>query len=205
MRVLCATAIAIVCLAAAPRAVADIYAFTDQDGVTHYTNMPDDSRYALLIKAPPEPHPEHAPLATAARGDWHERAAAYSGMIDRVARTAEVHPALVRAVIAVESAFDPKAVSRAGAQGLMQLLPSTAKRYGVGNPFDPEQNTRGGARYLSYLLKRYNNNLELVLAAYNAGEDAVDRYGRSIPPYRETREYVPAVLKLYKQFLTRPT
>jgi len=205
MRVLCATVVAMMCLAAAPRASADIYAFTDGEGVTHYTNMPDDSRYALLIKSPPEPHPEHAALATAARGDWHERAAAYSGMIDRVARTAEVHPALVRAVIAVESAFDPKAVSRAGAQGLMQLLPATARRYGVGNPFDPEQNTRGGARYLSYLIKRYNNNLELALAAYNAGEDAVDRYGRSIPPYRETREYVPAVLKLYKQFLTRPT
>jgi len=205
MRVFFAVAVTAVCLAAPPRAAADIYSFTDADGVTHYTNMPDDSRYALLIKAPPEPHPEHAPPVTVLRGDWHERAAAYSGMIDRVARTAAVHPALVRAVIAVESAFDPTAVSRAGAQGLMQLLPSTARRYGVGNPFDPEQNTRGGARYLSYLLKRYDNNLELTLAAYNAGEDAVDRYGRSIPPYRETREYVPAVLKLYKQFLIRPT
>ena len=205
MRVFFAVAVTAVCLAAPPRAAADIDSFTDADGVTHYTNMPDDSRYALLIKAPPEPHPEHAPPVTVLRGDWHERAAAYSGMIDRVARTAAVHPALVRAVIAVESAFDPTAVSRAGAQGLMQLLPSTARRYGVGNPFDPEQNTRGGARYLSYLLKRYDNNLELTLAAYNAGEDAVDRYGRSIPPYRETREYVPAVLKLYKQFLIRPT
>jgi len=205
MRVLCATVVALACLAAPPRAAADIYSFTDDDGVTHYTNMPDDPRFALLIKSPPEPHPEHGPAAAAARADWHQRAAAYSGMIDQAARTAAVHPALVRAVIAVESAFDPRAVSRAGAQGLMQLLPSTARRYGVGNPFDPEQNLRGGARYLSYLLKRYNNNLELALAAYNAGEDAVDRYGRNIPPYRETREYVPAVLKLYRQFLAQPT
>jgi soluble lytic murein transglycosylase-like protein len=185
---------------------ADIYSFVDEQGVTHYTNMPDDTRYALLIKSPPEPKADaRAAAAMAARGNWRERAATYSGMIDKAARTAAVHPALVRAVIAVESAFDPKAVSKAGAQGLMQLLPATARRYGVGNPFDPEQNLGGGARYLSYLLKRYNNNLELVLAAYNAGEDAVDRYGRTIPPYRETREYVPAVLKMYKQFLARPT
>jgi soluble lytic murein transglycosylase-like protein len=186
---------------------ADIYSFVDEQGITHYTNMPDDSRYALIMKSPTEPKSADRATAVsaAARGNWRERAATYSGMIDKAARTAAVHPALVRAVIAVESAFDPKAVSPAGAQGLMQLLPSTARRYGVGNPFDPEQNLSGGAKYLSYLLKRYNNNLELVLAAYNAGEDAVDRAGRRIPPYRETREYVPAVLKMYKQFLARPT
>ncbi len=204
MRIVCFV-LALSCLLAPPRARADIYAFTDEQGITHYTNLPDDSRYALLIKSPPEPSPQRGAVATAIRGDWRERAATYSGMIDRAARTAAVHPALVRAVIAVESAFDPRAVSRAGAQGLMQLLPSTARRYGVGNPFDPEQNVRGGASYLSYLLKRYNNNIELALAAYNAGEDAVDRYGKTIPPYRETREYVPAVLRLYKQFLTRAT
>jgi len=205
MRISCAFLLALCFLAGSPRARADIYSFTDEQGITHYTNMPDDSRYALLIKAPPEPHAEHSAVAAAVKGNWRERAAAYSGMIDRASRTAAVHPALVRAVIAVESAFDPRAVSRAGAQGLMQLLPSTARRYGVGNPFDPEQNVRGGATYLSYLLKRYNNNIELALAAYNAGEDAVDRYGKTIPPYRETREYVPAVLRLYKQFLTRAT
>jgi soluble lytic murein transglycosylase-like protein len=205
MRIFCALLLGFCCLAAAPRARADIYAFTDEQGVTHYTNMPDDPRYALLIKAPPEPRAERSLVAATIKGDWRERAKTYSGMIDKAARTAAVHPALVRAVIAVESAFDPRAVSRAGAQGLMQLLPATARRYGVGNPFDPEQNVRGGATYLSYLLKRYNNNIELALAAYNAGEDAVDRYGKTIPPYRETREYVPAVLRMYKQFLTRAT
>ena len=203
MRVVCASVLVICCLAAAPRATADIFSFTDEQGVAHYTNTPDDPRYMLLLKSPPPAGRADGGVAASVRGDWHERAAAYSGLIDHAARTAAVHPALMRAVIAVESAFDPRAVSRAGAQGLMQLLPSTARRYGVGNPFDPEQNLRGGARYLSYLLKRYDNNLELTLAAYNAGEEAVERYGRHVPPYRETREYVPAVLRLYKQFLTK--
>ena len=202
MRVLSSLVLGLCCLAAASRATADIYSFTDEQGVPHYTNMPDDPRYVLLMRTRPDPRSAHAGLATLAHGDWKLRAATYSGMIDSAARTAAVHPALMRAVIAVESAFDPRAVSPAGAQGLMQLLPATARRYGVGNPFDPEQNLRGGARYLSYLIRRYDNNLELALAAYNAGEEAVDRCGRAIPPYRETREYVPAVLRLYKQFLT---
>ena len=87
----------------------------------------------------------------------------------------------------------------------MQLHPDTARRYGVGDAFDPEQNVRGGARYLSDLMRRYHDNLELVLAAYNAGEQAVDRYGRQVPPFRETQAYVPAVLRLYRQFLASPS
>ena len=201
MRVLPALVAVLCCTGAVSRAQADIYSYTDEQGVRHYSNVPTDDRYALLIKSPVEG--QAATSATTPRGTWHERAATYAGLIDRAARTAAVQPALLRAVIAVESAFDPKAVSRAGAQGLMQLHPTTARRYGVGNAFDPEQNLRGGATYLSDLLKRYDNNLELTLAAYNAGEDAVERYGRHIPPFRETREYVPAVLKLYKRFLTQ--
>jgi soluble lytic murein transglycosylase-like protein len=127
------------------------------------------------------------------------RAAAYSALIDDVARRAELQPALLCAVIAIESAFDPRAVSRKGAQGLMQLRPATAKRYGVQRPFDPAENVRGGAGYLKDLLKRYGNDLELALAAYNAGEDAVDRHGRTIPPFAETQAYVPAVLALYRE------
>ena len=202
MRVLMPIVAFLCCTGAVSRAQADIFTYTDEHGVSHYSNVPTDERYALLLRSPPDPR---APQAVAARAGWHERAAAYAGLIDSAARTAAVQPALLRAVIAVESAFDPRAVSRAGAQGLMQLHPTTARRYGVGNPFDPEQNLRGGATYLSDLLRRYDNNLELVLAAYNAGEDAVERYGRRIPPYRETREYVPAVLKLYKRFLARAT
>lgn len=193
------TAIGLLC--ALPCVAGDIYSFTDEAGLTRYTNVPTDTRYALLMKGPPEPTTVTDASVASPAVEWRQRAATYSALIDRAAARAAVHPALVRAVIAVESAFQPRALSRAGAQGLMQLLPSTARRYGVGNAFDPEQNVGGGARYLSYLLARYKNNLELALAAYNAGEAAVDRHGGHIPPYAETRQYVPAVMRRYREFL----
>jgi soluble lytic murein transglycosylase-like protein len=175
---------------------ADIYAFTDGAGVVHYSNVPADSRYERLI-AEPSPAATTAPPGVELRA----KAAAFGALIDEAARHAEVSPALLRAVIAVESAFDPRAVSPKGAQGLMQLRPATARRYGVNRPFDPRDNLRGGASYIRDLLKRYGNDLELALAAYNAGEDAVDRHGRTIPPFPETRAYVPAVLRFYRRFL----
>ena len=202
MRAFPVSVLAIAIFAAVPKAHADIFAYTDDGGVTHYSNVPTDNRYTLILKSPREPAADGAPLVGGV-GNWQVRAASYTKLIDHAAQRAALQPALLRAIIAVESAFNPKAVSRAGAQGLMQLHPKTARRYGVGDAFDPEQNVRAGARYLSDLLHRYDNNLELALAAYNAGEDAVDRYGRQIPPYRETREYVPAVLRLYRQFLTQ--
>jgi len=205
MRALPLCVLALAVSAMAPTAGADIYAYTDGGGVMHYSNVPTDSRYVLLLKAPPEPAAAGAPRSALSAGDWQARALSYTPLINRAARKASLQPALLHAVIAVESAFNPRAVSRAGAQGLMQLHPKTARRYGVGDAFDPEQNVRAGAHYLSDLLHRYDNNLELALAAYNAGEEAVDRYGRQIPPYRETREYVPAVLRLYHQLLTRAT
>jgi soluble lytic murein transglycosylase-like protein len=168
-------------------------------GVAHYSNVPADPRYIRIMAEPTAP--ESAGGSAGAR--WQTRAAVYSGLIDEAARIADVSPALLRAVVAVESAFDPHAVSPKGAQGLMQLRPATAKRYGVSRPFDPRDNLRGGASYIRDLLKRYGNNLELALAAYNAGEDAVDRHGRTIPPFPETRAYVPAVLRFYRQFLDR--
>lgn len=141
------------------------------------------------------------PVSTApTAGGWRARAETYAQLIDATAQHVAVHPALLRAVIAAESAFDPQAVSAKGAQGLMQLRPATAHRYGVTRPFDPAENVRGGARYLHDLLKRYRNDLELALAAYNAGENAVDRYGGRIPPYPETQQYVPTVLRWYRQF-----
>src|SRR6267142_68403 len=103
--------------------------------------------------------------------------------IGRAARSAAVRPELVRAVIVVESAFNPRALSKRGAQGLMQLRPSTARRYGVSDAFDPEQNIMAGAHYLRDLMARFGNDLELALAADNAGEDAGERYGGSIPPF----------------------
>jgi soluble lytic murein transglycosylase-like protein len=192
-------AILLLAVAAAPGfARADVYSFTDANGSTHFSNVPTDSRYQLLIGAstdtPAAPTKEHAI-------DWLARSAQYDGMISGAAKAATIQAALVRAVIVVESGFNPRAVSKKGAVGLMQLAPATAKRYGVKNIYDPEQNVRAGAHYLSDLLTRFDSNLELALAAYNAGEEAVERYGRHVPPFRETMNYVPSVMRVYKRLL----
>lgn len=125
----------------------------------------------------------------------------YDRMVNKVARTYGLERALLHAVISVESRYSPKAVSKAGALGLMQLMPVTAKRYGVADPLDPLQNLHGGARYLRYLLKKYNNDRHLALAAYNAGEASVAKYGNQIPPYPETTKYVPRVMGYYQKYL----
>jgi len=125
--------------------------------------------------------------------------AKYSDMIDEAAHTARLYPALLHAVVKAESAYDPNALSPAGAVGLMQLMPLTAKSYGVKNRRDPRDNLQGGARYLRKLLTRYNNNIKLALAAYNAGEKAVKKYGNKIPPYKETQNYVKKVIAYYIQ------
>ena len=117
-------------------------------------------------------------------------------MVSEVSQEHGVDPKLVDAVVRVESDYDPRAVSRRGAQGLMQLMPETADRLDVGDPFDPEENIRGGVREISRLVDRYAGNLQLALAAYNAGEGAVAKY-RGIPPYKETRSYVSRILTLY--------
>jgi soluble lytic murein transglycosylase-like protein len=127
----------------------------------------------------------------------------YDSMVDKIARTYGVESALLHAVITVESRYSPKAVSKSGALGLMQLMPETAKRYGVADPLDPLQNLRGGARYLRYLLKKYNNDTNLALAAYNAGEASVAKYGNQIPPYPETKNYVPRVMGYYQKYLVK--
>ena len=182
--------------AAGGLAHADIYSFVDSAGVTHFTNVPVDSRYQLLLATPPEER--------AARPEgWLAKSAAFDHFIERAAQAHAVSPELVRAVIVVESAFNPRAVSHRGAVGLMQLLPATARRYGVANAYDPEQNIMAGVHYLRDLLTRYGNNLELTLAAYNAGEDAVERYGKSIPPFAETQHYVPTVLRIYRSLLAQ--
>jgi soluble lytic murein transglycosylase-like protein len=183
--------------ALAPVCRADIYAYTDHSGTTHFTDHPDDSRYRLVLRTPVETGASAS--ADAKRASmWLARSSDYDAAIGRAAGAAHVQPELVRAVIVVESGFNPRAISRRGAVGLMQLLPSTARRYGAFNAFDPEQNIAAGAHYLADLITRYGvDKLELVLAAYNAGEDAVERYGRRIPPYKETQAYVPNVLRMY--------
>jgi soluble lytic murein transglycosylase-like protein len=182
--------------AAGGLAHADIYSFVDSAGVTHFTNVPVDARYQLLLATPPEEQ--------AARPEkWLAKSAQFDPFIEQAARAHAVRPELVQAVIVVESAFNPNAVSKRGAVGLMQLLPATARRYGVANAFDPEQNIKAGVHYLRDLLTRYGNDIELTLAAYNAGEDAVERYGRSIPPFAETQHYVPTVLRIYHSLLSQ--
>ena len=122
---------------------------------------------------------------------------AYNDTIAEAANLYSLDPNLIRAIIRAESAFNPFAVSRAGAQGLMQLMPGTAARYGVTNPYDVGQSIKGGTRYLKDLLKMFNGRVDLALAGYNAGEGAVMKYGNSIPPYTETRNYVRLILKRY--------
>ncbi|HYK25102.1 MAG TPA: lytic transglycosylase domain-containing protein [Steroidobacteraceae bacterium] len=188
--------------AAAAAAQADIYAFTDAAGVVHVSNVPTDSRYELVLRAGPE-----AGSVKSAPGGRHVRSLSdinrFDGAIAGAARAARLDPALLRAVIAVESGFDAHAVSARGAKGLMQLEPGTARRYGVSDVFDPSENIRAGAAYLRDLLARFDSNLELALAAYNAGEDAVERHGRRVPGFEETRQYVPKVLGLYHSLLAQ--
>jgi soluble lytic murein transglycosylase-like protein len=182
---------------------ADIYAYTDPSGTTHFSNVPDDARYKLIIHAPVEAA-AGAPVDAQRAAAWLARSADYDAAISRAAVAANVQAELVRAVIVVESGFNPRAISRRGAVGLMQLLPSTARRFGAFNAFDPEQNIRAGAQYLAELISRYGSSkLDLVLAAYNAGENAVERYGRRVPPFKETRAYVPNVLRMYRALLAQ--
>jgi soluble lytic murein transglycosylase-like protein len=122
---------------------------------------------------------------------------AYTAMIEQIAQETGLKAELLHAVIRAESAYDPGALSPAGAGGLMQLMPGTADRYGVRDRFDPAQNLRGGARYLRDLLQMFDRNLQLALAGYNAGENAVIQYDRTIPPYAETQQYVKRVLQYY--------
>jgi soluble lytic murein transglycosylase-like protein len=176
-----------------------VYSFTDVDGVAHFSNVPVDSRYTLLIATTNDAVAVASPKDHAI--DWLARSAQYDGVITGAAKDATIQAQLVRAVIVVESGFNPRAVSKKGAIGLMQLQPATARRYGVKNIYDPTENVRAGANYLRDLLARFDSNLELALAAYNAGEEAVERYGRHVPPYRETLAYVPSVMKVYHRLM----
>jgi soluble lytic murein transglycosylase-like protein len=184
---------------AATLAEADIYSFTDGDGTVHLSNVPVDDRYAVLIAASDGSTEAVSPVAAGMRAPNAASGNRYGPMIEDAARRYRLDAALLHAVIAVESHYDPDAVSRKGATGLMQLMPETAKRYGVGNVRDPGQNIRGGAHYLKDLLDVFHQDLRLALAAYNAGEDAVHRNGERVPAYRETAAYVPKVMELYRK------
>ena len=155
-------------------------------------------RLAVPGKAPQASRAEPAtPAALSAKP--------YAALIHSAARDAALEPALVHAVIAIESGYNPAARSHKGAIGLMQVMPDTARRYGVKDPAkSPEANLKAGTRYLKDLMQQFGDRLELVLAAYNAGEHAVLRHGGRIPPYRETERYVPAVLAKYRELQEAP-
>ncbi len=174
---------------------ADVYTYTDADGVVHYTNVPSHNGFQLIFALLKAEAADNRAKASPQTG----RAAEFAPHVEAAAEEFGVDKALVHAVITAESGYSPRAGSRVGAQGLMQLMPGTAKRYEVADAFDPAQNIRGGTRYLRDLLDLFGDNLELALAAYNAGENAVIRHGRKIPPYRETLAYVPKVLRLYEK------
>lgn len=176
-----------------------VYRF-ERDGVVHYTNVkPRGGGASQLLFTYVEACYACGLLPGVNFGTVRLNTSAYASEIREAASQFGVEEAVVRAVIHAESAYRPNALSRAGAQGLMQLIPATASRFGVSNPFDPAQNIRGGVRYLAWLMKRYESNLSLVAAAYNAGEGAVDRNG-GVPPYSETQRYVQRVGQLADRY-----
>ncbi len=194
MSLKCAIAAIAVCLPVICGASPHIYKYVDSDGVAHFTDKPDSNRYRLY---------DLIPQGWTRSGDHYDpkvldRAGQYDAIIEAEAKSAGVEANLIRAVIVVESGFNSRAVSKSGAVGLMQLMPATATRFGVLDRYDPRQNVRGGARYLGFLINRFRQNVRLALAAFNAGEDAVDRNSGGIPPFVETLEYVPKVLKIYE-------
>ncbi|NKI34095.1 lytic transglycosylase domain-containing protein [Wenzhouxiangella sp. XN79A] len=169
--------------------VGQVYRYTDENGITVLTNIPPErGKYADLENI--------GCYGTCIKGvDWHATPLKRDPFRDEVRAAAElfgVDEALVRAIMHAESWFNPAAQSHAGAQGLMQLMPATQVRFGVADPFDPVENISGGVAYLAELLRRFENDWELAVAAYNAGEGAVDRYN-GVPPFDETREYLRRV------------
>jgi len=170
-----------------PAAGGDIYWFQDDLGVVHMSNVPVDARFLFKEKEKLQEETKVLP---------GKRKRGYDKLIARVARAEGLDAALLRAVVEMESNYDPTAVSKKGAVGLMQLMPETARGMGVIDPFHPEQNLEAGARHLRRLIDKYEGKLALALSAYNAGEEAVERY-KGIPPFPETRDYVRKVLEAY--------
>ena len=185
---------------ASAHAEAEIFRYLDQRGGTVFTDHPlADSRYKLVWRSSTGDVTEPVRAAVAEKRPpprWAKKPE-YAPLISRVAQKVKLSPELIHAVVQAESAYNPGAVSSAGAMGLMQLMPATARRYGVADVWDPRQNLEAGATYLRDLLDMFQNNLKLALAAYNAGEGAVRKYGNRIPPYPETQSYVRKVVGFY--------
>ncbi|MFC4518657.1 lytic transglycosylase domain-containing protein [Cupriavidus pinatubonensis] len=214
-----AAALMVAGLACAPAAHAELYGFVDADGIAHFADRKLDERYKLFMReggsfdtsressAAPESDLEQHKLYRYVVN--HPNIAKVEPMIRQIADKQDVDPALVKAVMAVESGFNPSAVSPKGAIGLMQVIPDTGARFGVSGDArrsveeklaDPRTNISAGVRYLRWLTELFPDNIELVLAAYNAGEGAVQRYNNRIPPYPETQQYVSTVLQFYRLY-----
>ncbi len=165
-------------------AVADIYMYTDEDGVIHFSNTPTSGKYKLYMRE----------RKRVKKGKV--RTDLYDPLIEKASKKNDVEFPLVKAIIRVESNFNPRAVSRKGARGLMQIMPQNYESLRITDPFDPGENIMGGSRYLRKMLNRFDGEVSLALAAYNAGPTQVETH-KGIPPFRETRDYVKKVLKYY--------
>lgn len=177
----------------------EIFKYRDSLGNIHFTDQPRKRSlgYTLLWRSSRDPR--YADFSRIDISALDHNRAQFAPLIDATAQRIGLHPELLHAVVLAESAYDPRALSKAGAQGLMQLMPATAERYGVVDIWDPQENLEGGARYLSDLLTMFDNNMVLALAAYNAGENAVIKYDFSVPPYPETQNYVRKVIDFYQE------
>ncbi len=171
-----------------PSASADIYVYIDNEGVLHFTNTPTSGDYKVYMPETPRP----------AAPSWYNFKS-YDDVIAEAAKRNGLSFPLLKALIHVESYFNPRAVSKKGAMGLMQIMPENLELLQISDPFDPWENIMGGARYLKSMLERFDGQLPLALAAYNAGPSAVERYN-DIPPYEETRRYVQKVLSFFHAY-----
>ncbi len=165
-------------------AVADIYLYIDSQGVLHFTNTPTSNRYKVYMREPVR------------RPDVFYTVKSYDDVISEAAKRNGLSSSLLKALIHVESYFNPRAVSKKGAMGLMQIMPENLQLLNINDPFDPWENIMGGAAYLRAMLERFSGQLPLALAAYNAGPTAVEKYN-DIPPYPETQNYVQKVMRFF--------
>ena len=184
---LCTSIFVVWTLFVIPYAQADIYLYIDSEGVLHFTNTPTSSNYKVYMRETPMRPKAWRPIQN------------YDDVINEAARENGLSSSLLKALIHVESYFNPRAVSKKGALGLMQIMPQNLELLDISDPFDPWENIMGGARYLKAMIERFNGQLPLALAAYNAGPGAVEQY-RTIPPFPETQRYIQKVLHYYRLF-----